>query len=311
MSSDLSLLIESLLVCIVFVNSASSIWQVSVVETIGFLRYITLISYWTHFSFKFGVILLSSLLSSSLRFNLIVWIFRVVVFVPIWFGHLLIWLLSNWLSSVWSWRFQNTYWFYRHSLSVSSWSGRRWLLNIRNKSSSVNIWVLEFISVLIRILRFVYVSAWGRELINRFSCWRFTIAILFTIWVTISMSISSISWITTTIAARITNTWMSITISRILAIDNRIFQIMTNMMLILYSLIFNFSHNFFFESTHMSWNFLFNFLLNQFGNSFSHVIWDFLKLMIERGFLVSCLFKTFDVVFLMIHSKIYNNTIKS
>jgi hypothetical protein len=60
----------------------------------------------------------------------------------------------------------------------------------------------------------------------------------------------------------------------------------------------------------MSWNFLFNFLLNQFCNSFSHVIWDFFKLMIERGFLVSCLFKTFDVVFLMIHSNIYNNTIK-
>ena len=259
-------------------------------------------------AFVIFVILLSSLLSSSLRFNLIVWIFRVVVFVPIWFGHILIWLLSNWLSSVWSWRFQNTYWFYRHSLSVSSWSGRRWLLNIRNKSSSVNIWVLEFISVLIRILWFIYVSAWGRELVNRFSCWRFTIAILFTVWVTISISmssVSSISWITSTIAW-ITSTWITTTIiSLILAIDNRIFQIMTNMMLILYSLIFNFSHNFFFESTHMSWNFLFNFLLNQFCNSFSHVIWDFLKLMIERGFLVSCLFKTFDVVFLMIHSKIF------
>lgn len=253
--------------------------------------------------------MLSSLLSCSLRFDLVGLIFSVVVFVPIWFCHLLIWLISNWLSSVWSWRFQNTNWFYRHSLSVS-WSSRRWLLNIWNKSSSVNIRVLKFNCVLIIVLRIF--SGRGRILVNRFSCWGFTITILFTIWMTIATTIVStisliatmttgVTWITVT---GVTLTWMSTTIiSWIFTIDNRIFQIMTNVMLILYSLIFNFSHNFFFKSTHVGRNFLFNFLFNKFSNSFSHIIWNFFKFVIKRSFLISCLSKTFDVVFLMIHSE--------
>ena len=231
-----------------------------------------------------------------------------MIFVPVLFCHILIWLISNWLSSVWSWRFQHTNWFYWHSLSVS-WSSRWWLLNIWNKGSSINIWILELVSILIIILRVVSGRRW--ELVNRFSGWRFTITILFTIRMSVS-AISTVATITTVAAITTVTwmpsiTWMSITISWILSINNRIFQIMTNVMLILYSLIFDFSHDFFLKSTHMSRNFLFNFLFNELSNSFSHIIWNFFKFVIKRcllvHLLVPLLFKTFNVVFLMIHSE--------